>query len=64
VSEKLKNESLPQVSIYDMKVAPNKIESEKRVFKFEQSKSAFFTAVAFSHSESRFMVCLTGEPDF
>lgn len=49
ISEKLKNESLPQVTIYNLRVANNKIESEKRVFKYSESKSAFFSALAFSH---------------
>lgn len=47
-----------------MKVSSNKIESEKRVFKYSESKSAYFSSVAFSYSDSRFMVCLTGDPDF
>ena len=64
VSERLKNDSLPQVAIYNLRAAPSKIEQEKRVFKYSESKSTYFSAVAFSHQDSRFMVCLTGEPDF
>lgn len=64
VSERLKNESLPQVTIYNMKAPPNKVEQEKRVFKYSESQGAYFSAVAFSHQDSRFMVCLTGEPDY
>lgn len=47
-----------------MRAASNKIEAEKRVFKFSESKSTYFSAMAFSHKDAHFMVCLTGEPDY
>lgn len=64
VSEKLKSESLPQVSIFNMRSAANKIDLEKRIFKYSESKSGYFSALAFSHQDCRFLVCLTGEPDY
>jgi len=62
VSERIRNDPVPQISIYNIKASQTKGEKEK-TFRYSDSKSEF-VAIAFSHADARFLVCLTGAPDY
>lgn len=49
VAEKLKNESVPQVSVFSFKSEPHKIEAEKRIYKCTETKSNSIIGLSFSH---------------
>lgn len=62
VSERIRNDPVPQISIYNIKASQTKGEKEK-TFRYSDSKSEF-VSIAFSHADARFLVCLTGAPDY
>ncbi|CAD8162078.1 unnamed protein product [Paramecium pentaurelia] len=64
VAEKMKNETVPQLVIYNLKAHPSKMEAEKKPYKYLDTKSSTFISMAFSHTDSRFLLCLTGPPDY
>ena len=62
-SVSIKGDNYPQILIYNIKNYLQKGEREK-IFRYTDTKSDKFIAMAFSGGDARFLVCMTGEPDY
>jgi hypothetical protein len=49
----MKNETVPQLVIYNLKAHPSKMEAEKKPYKYLDTKSSTFISMAFSYTDSR-----------
>ena len=50
--------------MFSFKSEPHKIEAEKRIYKCTETKSNSIVGLSFSHQDSRFLIVLTGPPDY
>lgn len=63
VSQKIKHDSYPLFALFNISNAVKKGEREK-IFRYTDTKSEVFLEMAFSGSDARFIVALTGAPEY
>ena len=63
VAEKMKDSTLPSLHLYTIKPQLKNLENDKKVIRFQETKSNSFQALAFS-SDCKYLAAITNEPDF
>lgn len=64
VSVQVKNDRYPQIVIYSIRNYLKGLGDKEKTFRYTDTKSTQFTAMAFSGGDARFLVCLTGPPNY
>lgn len=65
VSQKIKGEIYPQITIHNIKTGATRGESKSTSFQYTETKSESFVSLGFSHEkqDSRYIACVTDEHD-